>query len=245
MCYEIITPVIVLIAFIVLIVNLINYKKIKKSLFWISLILLLFVIYQGVPYYFEMSAVLSKNSDNFIQNYKKAINASILPAQKGMMYAILAGGVQAENLPLSIQYYDEAHKYIKKYDSRMLWTMATLAYYMNGDFDKTIEISNGINAFAMASNAYVMKNDYKNALECINKEIEKKPSSWSFLASRANIYCNLGKYKEAQADYIKAMSLCDNQRGINQIKAKYNNKNFVKDDWTRMRAYAQSKGFIL
>jgi Tfp pilus assembly protein PilF len=90
-----------------------------------------------------------------------------------------------------------------------------------------------------------MKNDFKSALNSVNKQLERKPKSWEALAIRANIYKNLGDEQEANQDYKKALSLCANEQSRNKVNEYYQNKSAISDEWILKRNAIKEKGVNL
>lgn len=236
----------IILSLVLLIVSIIFLLKNKKRYWIVPLIFSLFGVYQAVPHYFEVKAATALDDEGVVKNYEMAIKTAVLPMHKGMLYAGLASYYGSKNLPLSLKYYEKTFKYTKNYESYNIWLTASLTYYLNGDFDKVIEIADVLkNCNLLKSEAYIMKGDFNNALSVVNIELEKNSNSWYALALRANILRNLNKEKEALLDYNRALKLCKYENQYNTIKQYFKNKQAIKNEWNKKRAAFKEKGGIL
>jgi tetratricopeptide (TPR) repeat protein len=235
----------VILSFVLFIVSIFFWVKTKKKYWAIVILFALFGIYQIVPHYYEVKAVLATNGDEVVKNYQKAINTSMFSMQKAMLCSSLANYYATRDLSLSLKYYENTYKYTKNYESKYIWVSAIRPYYLSGNYDKVFEINEVLGMDILKSKAYIMKNDFKSALNSVNKQLERKPKSWEALAIRANIYKNLGDEQEANQDYKKALSLCANEQSRNKVNEYYQNKSAISDEWILKRNAIKEKGVNL
>src|SRR5574344_1693156 len=79
------------------------------------------------------------------------------------------------------------------------------SYYSR--YNKAIEYFKIKNYPQILAEIYLLKNDYKSALDYANIAISKKPENANAYPTRAIIYSNMGKEKTAQRDFDKAKAL--------------------------------------
>jgi tetratricopeptide (TPR) repeat protein len=230
----------IILSFVLLIVSLVFGIKTKKKYWIIFMLFSLFGIYQIVPHFYEVKAVSANSDSELVKNYEKAIKTSVFPMQKAMLYSNLAHFYSDKDLSLCLEYYKKTYEYTKNYKSKDIWVPAILPYYFSGDFDKVIEINEALDMNMFKPKAYIMKNDFENALVSVNKQLQRQPKSWEALAVRANIYKNLGYKTEAIQDYNKALSLCTNSR--DKVDKYYQNKSAINEEWNFERKAIKDKG---
>ena len=220
--YLIFTPIITGIAFILAILFLVFAFKNKKAHFLIYTVILAFIAYQAVPYFYYLKILSAKSEADMIKNYNLAAKTACSSAYKGFLYADAANYFSMEkNAFRAIEYYDLAYKYLKNYKSKTAWILAPYIYIAAEEYDRAIEISNAIQAYSAAAEAYILKEDYNSALSCIDKVLAKNPKDAWGLAMRAVIYKNLNKNEMAQKDYEEALKLCKYSNCINRTKNSY------------------------
>lgn len=250
--YWAIMPFLIILSIIFLTISLVVTFKTKKLYAKISLAISFILFYLMLPACFELLAIHSSgdlNPDNinltmgkdiehdkgYINNLERAIKVSLFPAQKGFLQLSLANYYVFDN-DLSIENYEKAFHYLKRYDN-ILWTHAIVRYYVRGDFDKVIAISNANEVYVSTAQAYIMKHDYENALYWINKAINKNPQSAGSIAIRSNIYRNLGDENSARKDYLKALRYCKDEKTQGYVNSLYKNKNQIEEMWKNMKTH--------
>lgn len=221
--YATLMPVAVLGAIILAIVLFVFVLKVKskitKTIFCIIVSVLLLFSYHIVPYIFTTKARLADTTQDIVRNYDCAIKTAILPAHKGIIaleYAISILDPQEIKSK-----YEEAYKYLKKYEPKVAWYMAGWFYLRTGEYEKAMEIFKYNNYYHEISIIYILQNDYETALEYSNKTIERKVYD-QILAQRAGIYKKLNKNNLAKEDFNKALALAKNKkRNIKFLKCIY------------------------
>ena len=242
--YQMFMPIISVLALVLLSVTIfvgIRFKgKAVKTLSLVLALFFIFIVYEGILYFYAAKAVLANNKDEMVLNYDRAIKYSVLPEQKGVLYiekskSLAAMGFGEE----ALKNYEKAYLYHQTYD-KLSDSLAGLIYIRSENYDKSIEIYEKIQDYGMLSYIYRLKGDYNKALEYANKQLEFSQERTSYIG-RAIVYRYLGCDSLAQKDYEKALSLCPDDGCKNAFKKR--SEQYQKFDRKQHETARQRLGF--
>lgn len=182
-----------------------------------------------------------KDNTDFIKYMRIAEQTAIIPWQKGAYLCELAKqyGLNYDG-EKTLKTYNQAYKYIKSYKYNC-WTLALLTYEASGDIDIATKIATEQNLYSVAAGFLIESEDYKTALEFINKAIENRPNNSNLYATRAFINSKLSNNKSEISDYNKAIELAKNAKEKNFA---YKYKQIRNDIINNKNNYAIKMGFI-
>ena len=225
--------------YIAIIVFIIAYQKAHNKKFThkhiLFFIIASIIMYQMIPIsadFLALSYSTKNKQEKAVQFEHIAIKTAMISWQKGAYYCNLATiyrNTTPQSIKKAINAYQMAYKLIKdyKYDC---WYWAQYVFYDFGDYDTAIEIAKNryfalTPNYALLTNCYILKKDFKTALTYINKSIEnKKRENAISLATKAYILKQLGNKKEAKNLYKRALEISSSS-SIEKIKAIY--KDFI------------------
>lgn len=246
---------------ILLIVSLV---KLKKKAMVAGIIVSALLIWQIVPVGFWWKAYLTRtdmtypelvaayngqvkyrfnnNYSGYIRYMEIAANTSLIPWQKGAYYCEIAKEYgESKSGPIAIEYYNKAYRYIKSYKYVHCWGLADIMYYLSGDIETAIKITESLNLYYSTSIYYIAKANYPKALECMNKYIDAHPNSSYGYAKRAYINNKLGYYDYELADYKRAISLSKNEKEKLYV---FEYKRIGEKELNGKRLAAKNMGFV-
>lgn len=203
-----------------------NFWQVKVS----SILLILFVLYFGIPFWLLAAAYNVKDVAKAERFYNLAIQTSIFPSvksllysEKGAYYSMTYNGAKA------IDAYEKAYE-IKKDDTHL--HQLCLLYTIKGDYDKAVGTCVQTSHNQMAAINSIINKNYQLALNVINMEFkDENPSCWDY-AVRGYIYRELNRKDLSEVDFAKAFELCPNNSRLNQV---YENSNYYDEYYANLR----------
>lgn len=214
---------------------IVSFVKLKKKAKIAGIIISALLIWQIVPVGFYWKALFSRtdmspseliaayneqgkyvynnNYFGYIKYMKLAANTSLIPWQKGAYYCEVAKEfMESKNGLKAVEYYNKAFKYIKDYKYYICWKFAGLTYYLSGDINTAIKITEALGLHYTSSIYYTAIENYPKALEYMNYYIEFNPNSSYAYARRAYINNKLGYHDYELGDYKRAVSMAKNEK---------------------------------
>ncbi len=157
------------------------------------------------------------NLYGYITGNEKLLELSIkitpIKWQKGVYYIQLGELKKGKEV---FECYKKAYDLIGSYKYKCWYALPSVYYYNIQDYDTVLQIAEPNNGYIMATNCYIMKDDYQKALASINNAIEKSPKSGILYAKRGFICNKLGQKELAEVDLKMALQLEKDKKRILQ-----------------------------